>query len=292
MKKHISLLLALIICTTLFLTSCGDLKYKKIVKSSAPEDIFYVAVRQDMTLISNIYENVSLTNLGLTQNSYMVWGDEDHAFFALPKSSGGAKIMEYVFETKSLTSIFEFANSRLIFSPDGNRFYSAYAKDTGVLGFNRDYFYIDLWDRQNDLYSNAITKEMDDYPVITKESQLIKNFLSSISDYIWEFRLPDSDRLYFPDECSYFVNTNTGIGYQPHRMEDWSDPVWKHIMEQQGQLNHSAVFFDYYGDAKTVFGIKYERSIAYFEYTFEGDIVFITEDSNSFNPITAIYTFK
>ena len=284
--------MALIICSTLFITSCGDLKYKEIVKSSTPEDIFYVAVRKDMTLISNIYESVSLTELGLSQNSYMVWGDADHAFFALPKSSGGAKIMEYVFETKSLTSIFEFAKSKLIFSPDGNRFYSAYAKDTGMLGFHRYYLYIDLWEMKNDAYSNALTKEVDDYPAITKGNSLIVNFLSSVSDYAWETHIPGSDRIYFPDECSYFVDTNTGTGYQPHLMEDWSDPVWKYIIEQQGLILNSTTFFDYYGNAKTVFGKSYERSIAYFEYTFEGDLIFITEDSNSFNPITAIYTFN
>ena len=73
-KKLFKVVATLLSLSTLLLplSACGNSEFVELTQRTV-SDLNYVGVREDLTIVSNVYEEVDLTTLGLKDNAYFLF---------------------------------------------------------------------------------------------------------------------------------------------------------------------------------------------------------------------------
>lgn len=274
MKKV--LLICLVAAMLLSVCSCGNRAYLNLIEEKTNDDIHYVGVRNDLTIVSNVYEEVDLKKIGLMPSAYFICGTDEYMYFCEKRvSSNYDVVMEYSLKDKTLNECARFDLSHKIASVDGKTFYSFDSEKTftmfGYKHIRRVYRY-----EKGGEGTELIYEEKDDYGFDgTSGKKFIDDFMGDIAQYAWI------------DNPIYMKKGEESVRPQPHNTKD---AVLSMAIEAGG---HISCYYTPTSEGKAVVRVDYEGHDNFFLYTYNGDFEFMFADEvpkKGANRIIAIYT--
>lgn len=280
MKKII--LICLVAIMLLSVCGCGNREYSNLIEKNANDDILYVGVRSDLTIVSNVYSEVDLKELGLASNAYFICGNDEYMYFGVQQGSDSVhiEVMEYSFKDNSLLKCSEIDKGYRVASIDGKTFYY-FEVDEEMTWKGYEYTWIVYQQQKGDNnHTKVYETEIDAYPTYAQANKYINDFL--VAPYEWVDSTTNANIKYMSD------GTNT-IQIQP-LMKKSEDAVLSMIVAEKTNIK---THFAPTAEGKAVICINFEDHDNFFLYTYNGDFEFMFAEKvakKNANNITAIYT--
>ena len=279
MKSLKIIAVILIMSSVLSLAGCFNFEYKKAIKNYETTDRLYIGVREDLTIVSNIHEEVNLTDLGLNPNAYFLYGDADYMYFGIQAGRHQQKItvMEYSIHNQTIRQCAQFENAYRVMSPDGENFYffQIEEKQTLLLAVYKYKWKIFKFEKDATSGTLEYEEEIESYPTIGEGDRYIQDYMAKIAPYRWMDRT---------------VITDGETEYEPSVMTS-QDEIWSMIKGGHAQVDITTNFYPTL-QGNVVMRANFEKHHNYFEYSFGGDIQFLFAEKETKNPIVAIYTMN
>lgn len=309
--KHIgTLLLAFFtcVCVAMMAAGCGDREFDEAAKQ--PPTVKYIAVDEDLNLLSNFIEERDLKKDGLNSNAYFLYGTADMLYFAVTSSDTRktSTVYSYAIESREISTLFTRSGHSDQGEGEEYLFYVAMAKEDTVTCFysranhklfGADEYYIRAEDY--DLSGNYLSsKEYSAQRVFAKFSndQAIRvmiqfDYLAGKSDCYWSRRSePVSAYLVT------WIHTLNGVtgSYNVGTMSS-SDAMWNFIHSERDGCaglygyGEEGVFYQPYRGC-AAFGLSYCDSTnkdryVYFSYAEGGEPEYLFTRDNT--PLLGLY---
>ena len=252
---------------------CGNLAYKNAIKNYKTETK-YVGVRQNLTLVSNVYDSVDLTEYGVSPNAYFLCGNADYIYFGVQNGRNQQNIVvqEYSIADRTTRQCSEFDYAYRVQSVDGENFYYFVITEESFLGLNKTHSWRVI-KFEKDAKTGVTVHEEEigsSYPNLNVGDAYIANYMSEISSYRWER---------FPGISSRRENICLSFGdlwYHPFNATS-EDKVWNMIPDQYVPLDYvrNVHFYQPNEQGVAVICLIYEDHYNYFEYPFGGEPKFL-----------------
>ncbi len=275
MKKV--LLICLVAAMLLSVCSCGNRAYLNLIEEKTNDDIPYVGIRDNLTIVSNVYEEVDLKKLGLMPSAYFICGTDEYMYFCEKRVSSDCEVvMEYSLKDNTLNECARFDLSHKIASVDGKTFYCFETERTlTFLGYR--YTWRVYRQEKDSKDSELLYEQGSNYDSLnsTEGEKFIDNFMEDIAQYAWV------------DNPVYMKNGEERVRPQPHNTKD---AVMNMVTEEGGVINF---YYTPTSEGKAVVRVNYEDHDNFFLYTYNGDFEFMFADEvpkKDANRIIAIYT--
>ena len=282
MKK---IILACLIVTMLFsMFGCSNRAYLNLVEEKTNNDILYVGVRSDLTIVSNVYSEVDLKELGLASNAYFICGNDEYMYFGVQQGTDNVhiEVMEYSFKDNSLLKCSEINKGYKVASIDGETFYY-FKVDKEFTWKGYEYTWLVYkQEKGNTYYEEVYKKVYDAYPTYAEAAKYISDYMAQIAPYAWVHDSSEFSRI------TYITNGTDMIQPQLKKSED---DVLKMIVESDSYITTS--YFTPTANGESIVRVNYDDHDNFFLYTYDGDFEFMFAEKvpkRNENRITAIYT--
>lgn len=281
MKKV--LLICLVAAMLLSVCSCGNRAYLNLIEEKTNDDIPYVALRKDLTIVSNVYGEVDLKELGLSAKAYYLCGNDDYMYFGVQQGSDNVhiEVMEYSFKDNSLLKCSEINKGYKVASIDGETFYY-FAVDEEFTWKGYEYTWF-VYEQQkgNTYYEKAYEKKLNSYPKYNEAAKYINEYMIQVAPYAW---VTDSSTY---SGVTYITNGTDRI--QPQAKDSKDDVLY--MLAEEGANVRS--YFPPTAQGKSVVCFSYDDYDNFFLYTYNGDFEFMFAEKvpkKNANSIIAMYT--
>ena len=316
-KKLFKVVATLLSLSTLLLplSACGNSEFVELTQRTV-SDLNYVGVREDLTIVSNVYEEVDLTTLGLKDNAYFLFGDRDNMYFGVQNSfsfgndlwkndvsQGKVSVMKYNFEDNTLTECSSMDTADRVAMINADTFIYFTYKRTGALGdFKYSYKITELSRQGNVKYTQTVEFDgkMDTF------EQDMYRYVSGRRDYWWG---NDPDQQFIvgvgrpvqgpshPNTYDFIVDAAL-LGsfdyYDPFDLEESEDKVWnfiggaiyyvEHPLYFATDNNYVALCSEYH--EPRFLGNSYN---VYFAYSFGEDVHYLFSENGNISKAIGLY---
>lgn len=289
--KHIgALLLAFLtcVCVAFMAAGCTDREFNKAAKQAAT--VKYIAVDEDLNLLSNFIEERDLKEDGLSSNAYFLYGTESTLYFAETSSNTmmRSNVYSYDIASRELEMIFSQSGHGDYGSGAWYLFYVAMVKEDTVTCFYSHETFKMFGNHQ--FYITATDYTLDGREAGSKDysvERMFTRFSNSpqLRDYIqFNFLTGKTDRYWLSRSetlSEYAVRriyTFHGVNgyYDVDRMSS-SDAMWNfiHSERKNASLQEGGAYYNPYGSG-AAFGLQYHDNAGklkyvYFHYTEGGE---------------------
>lgn len=290
MKHFRHIAVALLSCTLLICAAgCRDAEFNKAAKQ--PPTVKYIAVDEDLNLISNFVKERDIKSDGLSSDAYFLYGTESTLYFAVTPSDTRqtSTVCSYDIESREFSTLFSGSGHRDQGSGEEYLFYIAMASEDAFTCFysyshhkifsNDEYF---IRTEDYDLNGNKLASQEFSagrvYSKFTDDKnthEMIQfDYMAGKSDYYWTKRaVPVSQYI-----VSWVYSFNGVNGYHDINDMTSSDAMWELIHSER---EYAAIFsngYTFYQPYKNnaAFCLLYQdtankENYVYFNYTEDGE---------------------
>ena len=304
LKKTISkLIIGIIIIASMFsLVGCGDSAFNK-AKKNTQTDVQYVGVREDLTIISNVYDEVNLTDIGLSKSAYYLYGTDSALYFGVGSGDYRRETSVYAYDlqNKTLKKIFTQSGSAgdvlwgtnksslvRVAMCDSDSVLCYYVNNKGALGYNKYEWRTIRYDLSGKILENY-AKDIDAFPNITTYMMWVRNDGGLHKYYFWSETNIGSGRydLYFSNDTRESSNPLNS---------DTEDEMWQLITNAgtpmgtftsyDPTISKTAIFSERYAVGHVIFTTNYR---CYFTFTISGEVHYLFCEKEKESAPMALY---
>lgn len=294
------------------LSACGNSEFIDLTQRTVTE-LNYVGVREDLTIVSNVYEEVDLTTLGLKANAYFLFGDRDNMYFGVQNSfsfgndtwgndvsQGKVEVMKYNFANGTLTQCSSLNPADRVAMIDSDTFIYFTYERTGMLGYYKYHYRITELNAKGEVKQTR-TEEFDGKKD-TFEKEMYQ-YVSSRRDYWWGNDPGFKQQVIVgppqgKPSSSVFIYAPVLWGfndyYNPYDIEKSEDKIWNFI----GGLSYSyetlylATDNNYVAICDKYYESQFLSSTChnvYFAYELGGDVHYLFSEPDNNNEAIGLY---